>query len=291
MQVRLLISVFVCFFLVLGSSGLWAQPGQLQESLPLKSRILGKDVRYSVLLPAGYTSSSRRYPVLYLLHGLGDDETGWTQMGEVEKIVEQTAAAPMIIIMPGAGKTWYMNSANKSIRYEDFISQELIAHVDSLYRTRPEKTFRAIAGLSMGGYGTLLLAMKHAELFSSAAALSAAVFTNEEIVAMKPEDYQRRFSLMMPTQLTGKQRLSEHYQAFSIFSLVEKQPLTALKSVRYYIDCGDDDHLIKANMALHSALLDKGIAHEFRVHDGGHTWSYWREALPKVLAFVSQSFR
>ncbi|MDQ1086622.1 alpha/beta hydrolase family protein [Siphonobacter sp. SORGH_AS_1065] len=282
--------IVIILFLLISSPAVFGQKGHLQESLPLKSSILGKVVNYSILLPEGYETTNRRYPVLYLLHGLGDDETGWTQMGEVERIVEETKAVPMIIVMPNAEKTWYMNSADGKIRYEDFFIKELIPYIDSTYRSRPQKNYRAIAGLSMGGYGTLLLATKHPEYFAAAAPLSAAVFTDEEIVTMKPEDYQRRFGKVMPTELKGKNRLSDHWQQFSIFNLVQKQPVESLKSVRYYIDCGDDDHLIRANMALHTTLLDKTIPHEFRVHDGGHTWTYWREALPKVLGFVSQSF-
>ncbi len=279
--------IFVALLLV--SSFCSAQQGLLRESLSLPSKILGREVRYSILLPAEYEATNRKYPVLYLLHGFGDDETAWTQRGEVEKIAAASVAGPMIIVMPDAGKTWYMNSSDGNIRYEDFFVNELIAHIDSSYRTRSQKGFRAIAGLSMGGYGSLLLALKHPELFAAAAPLSAAVFTDEEMITMKPEDFKRRFSLMMPETLTGKDRLKP-YQHSSVFTLVRTKPLASLSSLRWYIDCGDDDHLIRANMALHSALLDQNVSHEFRVYDGGHTWTYWRKALPKVLDFVGKSF-
>ncbi len=275
--------------LVLISSFCSAQQGLLRESLSLPSKILGREVRYSVLLPADYEATNRKYPVLYLLHGFGDDETAWTQQGEVEKIVAASLAGPMIIVMPDAGKTWYINSSDGKIRYEDFFVNEFMAHIDSSYRTRSQKNYRAIAGLSMGGYGSLLLALKHPELFVAVAPLSAAVFTDEEMIDMKPEDFKRRFSLMMPETLTGKDRLKQ-YQNASVFTLVKTKPLHSLTSLRYYIDCGDDDHLIRANMALHAALLDQKVTHEFRVHDGGHTWTYWRKALPKVLDFVDKSF-
>lgn len=272
----------------------YAQRGSLRESLSLPSTTLGRPVQYSLFLPEGYEAGSRKYPVLYLLHGFGDDETGWTQMGDVETIASQAMASgqvpPMIIVMPDAGKSWYVNSADGKNRYEDFFVNELIPHIDSSYRTRTSKQFRAIAGLSMGGYGTLLLASKHTELFSAAAPLSAAVFTDAEVVAMPEADWKRRFTNVYPMQQKGKERLSKDWNQNSIFKILETTSPDALKSVRFYVDCGDDDHLIKGNMSLHAAMLDRNISHQFRVRDGGHTWIYWRTALPEVLNFVSQGF-
>ncbi|OZI07860.1 esterase [Siphonobacter sp. BAB-5385] len=273
---------------------LHAQRGSLRESLSLSSTTLGRPVQYSLFLPEGYEAGNRKYPVLYLLHGFGDDETGWTQMGDVETIASQAMASgqvpPMIIVMPDAGKSWYVNSADGKNRYEDFFVNELIPHIDSTYRTRTDKQFRAIAGLSMGGYGTLLLASKHTELFSAAAPLSAAVFTDAEVVSMPEADWKRRFTNVYPTQQKGKERLSKDWNQNSIFKILETTSPDALKSVRFYVDCGDDDHLIKGNMSLHATMLDRNIPHQFRVRDGGHTWIYWRTALPEVLNFVSQGF-
>jgi S-formylglutathione hydrolase FrmB len=252
-------------------------------------------VEYSIYLPADYDKSNRRYPVLYLLHGYTDDETGWTQFGEAQVIADRLTqsgeAAPMIIVMPDGGVTWYLNSYDGKIKYEDFFVKELIPYVDATYRTRTTKQYRAIAGLSMGGYGTLLMATKHPDLFSAAAPLSSGVFTDEEIMNADERTWNVVLGeLYGKKDLTGKDRLTEHYYKNSILKIIETGNADELKKVRYYIDCGDKDFLIKGNMAIHSALIDKKIPHEFRVREGVHNWTYWRTALPEVLKFVSESF-
>ncbi|MCC6459312.1 MAG: esterase family protein [Saprospiraceae bacterium] len=271
-----------------------AQNGMVKESLRLKSAILGTEVEYSIYLPAGYDQSNRRYPVLYLLHGYTDDETGWTQFGEAQHIADQTIAsgdAPaMLIVMPDAGVSWYVNSADGKVRYEDFFVQELIPHIDASYRTRTAREFRAVAGLSMGGHGSLIMAMKHPDLFVAAAPLSAGIFTEQELTNMPDDDWNHVFGPPYGAGLKGPERLTAHMAQNWILKIVENTGAEALKRVRYYIDCGDGDFLIKGNMALHALLIDKGVPHEFRVRDGEHNWPYWRSALPEVLKFVGESF-
>lgn len=270
-----------------------AQQGTIKESLIVKSKVLGREVKYSIYLPADY-GTSRRYPVLYLLHGLGDNETGWTQFGEVKQIADKQTnngeSTPMIIAMPDGGRGWYINAADGTSRYEDFFINEFIPFVDSLYQTRSEKRYRAIAGLSMGGFGTCIMSMKHSDLFAAAAPLSGGIFTNDEIVNMPDENWNGAFAIPYGKNSKGKDRLSEHYKNNSILDIVSKKSTDELKKVRYYIDCGDKDFLIKGNMALHAALIDKKVPHEFRVRGGIHNWPYWRSALPEVLVFVSESF-
>jgi enterochelin esterase-like enzyme len=272
----------------------FSQTGILKESLKVKSATLGKEVEYCIYLPSDYETSSRRYPVLYLLHGYSDDETGWTQFGEAHLIADRTIASgeapPMIIVMPDAGVSWYVNSADGKVMYEDFFIKELIPFVDSTYRTRSAKEFRAVAGLSMGGHGSLIMAMKHPELFAAAAPLSAGIITEDEIVTMPDDNWDNVFGPPFGKGLKGKERLTAHLQQNWILKMVENTQTDDLKKVRYYIDCGDDDFLIKGNMALHAALIDKKVPHEFRVRDGGHDWTYWRTALPEVLKFVGESF-
>lgn len=271
-----------------------AQQGLIKESLKVKSAILGKEMEYSIYLPADYEKTNRSYPVLYLLHGYSDDETGWTQFGEAQHIADKAInggdAPAMIIVMPDAGVTFYMNSADGKAKYEDFFIQEFIPHIESSYRIRAKKEFRAVAGLSMGGFGTMLLATKHTDLFVAAAPLSGAFWTDEEISAMPAERWDGLFANLFGKAAPGKERLSEHWYKNSILKIIETTPVEKLKTVKYYIDCGDDDFLIKGNMHLHAAMTDKGIPHEFRVRDGGHTWVYWRTALPEVMKFVGQSF-
>lgn len=269
-----------------------AQTSIIKESLKIKSAILGKEVEYSIYLPADY--DTRKFPVLYLLHGFGDDETGWTQFGEVKHIAdkqtEKGEMTPMIIAMPDGGVSWYVNSADGKGKYEDFFINEFIPFIDANYKTRTEKRYRAISGLSMGGFGTSIMAMKHPDLFSSAAPLSAGIFTAEEIMAMPDENWARALAIPYGKDLKGKDRISAHYLNNSILDIVAKTSSDELKKVRYYIDCGDKDFLIKGNMALHAVLIDKKVPHEFRVRNGIHNWPYWRTALPEVFSFVSESF-
>jgi len=267
--------------------------GVLKESLSIHSAILNRSVNYSIYLPEHYDSGNRKYPVLYLLHGYTDNETGWTQYGEVsgiaDKAISTGEATPMIIAMPDAGVTWYINESSGKERYEDFFIQEFIPYIDSIYRTRKTKQFRAVSGLSMGGFGTLIYSMKHPELFSAAAPLSAAVWTDEQFIQYPDSSYTKTFEhLYGPAK--GKERINTHYQKNSILNIVNTSSPKQFDGIRFYIDCGDKDFLIKGNMALHAAMIDKKIDHEFRVRSGVHDWKYWRTALPEVLKFVSESF-
>jgi S-formylglutathione hydrolase FrmB len=271
----------------------FAQGGNILESKTLESEILGKTVEYSVYLPASFHSSQRSYPVLYLLHGYTDDETGWSQFGEVKKIAEQyendVDVTEMIIAMPDAGLDWYVNSYDGKTRYEDFFIQEFIPHIEQTYRGKAKKQFRAVAGLSMGGHGTFIYALKHPEMFAAACPLSAAIWGEDWVLSNKQEDWNRFFGFIFGEN-AGKARVTEHLKNNMAHYLLKSQDVENLKTVKWYIDCGDDDFLIQGNMDVHKIMLEREIPHEFRVRDGGHTWSYWRSALPEVLKFVSQSF-
>jgi len=260
----------------------------------MESDILGKEVSFSIYLPPDYEESSRSYPVLYLLHGYSDDETGWTQFGEVKNIMDQhvqkTSVTPMIIAMPDAGVSWYINSHDDSVRYEDFMVEEFITHIEKKYRTRAEKQYRAIAGLSMGGYGSMVLAVKNPGLFAASAPLSAAISTRDDILTMSMDRWNSIYGNRYGRNLEGRERLTDHYKKNSVLDIIKNSEPDSLKKVRYYIDCGDDDFLIRGNMETHRVMLDQEIPHEFRVRDGAHNWTYWRTALPEVLKFVSESF-
>src|SRR5690554_3163952 len=171
--------VVVILFLMFTWKTSFSQAGKVFDNLSLTSKILNGERKFSVYLPPDYETSNRSYPVLYLLHGAGDDHTGWVQFGEVLHIADQAIkegiATPMIIIMPdaNAGQMGYFNSIKGDWNYEDFFFQELMPHVEKTYRIKAEKRYRAIAGLSMGGGGTFMYALHRPDLFSSACPLSA----------------------------------------------------------------------------------------------------------------------
>ena len=267
--------------------------GQVLEGLKLQSPLLGREVKFAVYLPPDYAASTRRYPVVYLLHGYSDDESGWIQFGEVQMAADRAIAAreipPMIIVMPDGGVAWYMNDYQGKVRWEDMFVQEFIPLIDKTYRTRAAREFRGVSGLSMGGWGSLLLSMRHPDLFAACAAFSAAVWTEEEAAAMAGPNYDRMFAALFGP-MPGPGQVTDHFKTYNPLNMARTKPEAELKKVRYYIDCGDDDFLIKGNCFLHLALLERKIPHEFRVRDGAHTWSYWRTGIVDGLKFIGQSF-
>lgn len=268
-----------------------AQHGTVHDNLSITSEILDSEKQYAVYLPPDYASSERSYPVLYLLHGGGDDQTGWVQFGEVLHIADQAIqegkATPMVIIMPDAstGQRGYFNDIANTWRYEDFFFEELMPYVEEKFRIKSEKRYRAVAGLSMGGGGSFMYALHRPDLFSSAAPLSAS--TGSRSVEQYKGTMERR-----GIDIAGisDAQIEEYVNRHNAISLIESLPVDDIKSVRWFIDCGDDDFLYEGNSLVHIALRKREIPHEFRVRDGGHTWTYWRESLPVVLEFISQRF-
>jgi enterochelin esterase-like enzyme len=268
--------------------------GFVKEKQVIKSALLNREVHYSIFLPSDYYSSERAYPVTYLLHGYGDADDGWIQFGEVNRLADDAIKAgkipPMIIVTPDGFTSFYINAADGSFNYEDFFIKELIPHIEKTYKVKAEKRFRGIAGLSMGGYGSLLYALKYPNLFAAAAPLSAAVWTDKDIINLNENMFNGLFDNSMGKNLKGKDRLTAAWLSNSPLGLIEKKTLEELSSVRYWIDCGDDDFLTIGNAELHIALTNKNVPHEFRMKDGAHNWTYWRTGIIDALSFIGDSF-
>lgn len=268
----------------------FSQTGKVLESLKFESKKVAYPVEYSIYLPPDYESSNRSYPVLYLLHGYSDDETGWIQFGEANMIADKGIYngdyPPCIIVMPDGKVSWYVNSFDGKDMWEDMFIQEFIPFIEKQYRIRSQKEFRAIAGLSMGGYGALSLSMRNPDLFSSCVAMSSGTFTDEEVIGDKT--YDRYFGNIYGQKTDVS--VSEHWKAYSPLYLLDSVDKEKLKSIRFYIDCGDDDFLYKGNSALHVKMRDLDIPHEYRVRQGGHEWDYWRTGLYDGLKFISEKF-
>ena len=266
------------------------QHGTVHDAMMVHSDILDMDRKFAVYLPPDYETSNRSYPVLYLLHGAGDDQTGWVQFGEVlhiaDKAINAGEATPMIIIMPDAntGQRGYFNSPDGTWRYEDFFFEELMPYVEKTYRIKSDKRYRAVAGLSMGGGGSFMYALHHPELFSSACPLSAYVG------ALDFDQYKERAARNEANKDLSEDALRSHWQQHNAVELVKSMDAEDIKSVRWFIDCGDDDFLYEGNSLIHIEMRKKEIPHEYRVRDGGHRWTYWRTSLPVVLSFVSDAF-
>jgi len=275
------------FFLYFVSN---AQYGKVMDDLSLPSKILKGERKFAVYLPPNYDSSSRSYPVLYLLHGYTDDHTGWIQFGEVLHIADRAIlsgeSTAMIIVMPDAdtGGAGYTNALSGKWNYEDFFFEEFMPHIEERFRIKKDKRFRVIAGLSMGGGGSFIYALRRLDLFSSAAPLSASLGP-QSLEEMKD------FTYLGYTSSNHNQKDFERYSnRNNPLQLVENMEAKDLNSVRWYIDCGDDDFLYKSNSLMHIKMRGKNVKHEFRIRDGGHSWSYWRASLPKVLEFISDHF-
>jgi Enterochelin esterase and related enzymes len=278
-----LASIFICNIAI-------AQNGNVFETRTVKSAILKADRNYSIYLPAGYDETDRSYPVLYLLHGSGDDHTGWLQFGQTQHIADKTIAeglaGPMIIVMPDAntGRRGYFNDIKGDFDYEDFFFKELIPHIEKTYRVKTERRYRAIAGLSMGGGGTIFYALHRPDMFAAAAPLSASTGSWEL------DQYKQR---QRNNENITDAQLEQHFKRHSIEGILDsatEDELKQIKSIRWYISCGDDDFLYEGNARMHITFRKKEIPHEYRVKDGGHTWTYWRMELPLVMEFVSKSF-
>jgi enterochelin esterase-like enzyme len=280
--------VFVLMLCLCLSSFIMSQSGKVFDNLSVKSKILNMDRKYAIYLPPDYETSQRAYPVLYLLHGGGDDQTGWVQFGEVQyiadKAIREGTATPMIIVMPDAntGRRGFSNDVTNTWRYEDFFFQEFMPAIEKTYRIKADKHYRAISGLSMGGDGTFTYALHHPELFSAACPLSAGTGpANLDSVRARI----RRDNISV-----SDSAITAFYKRQSVLELVNNMPDSLKKSVRWYIDCGDDDFLYEGNCLVHIAMRKKEIPHEFRTRDGAHNWTYWRAALPVVLEFISMPF-
>jgi S-formylglutathione hydrolase FrmB len=270
------------------------QPGKVVEQLTVKSAVLNRPVKYTVYLPGDYETSQRTYPVVYLLHGFTDDHTGWLQFGEInryaDKAIQEGTIPPMIIVMPNGDSSFYINAYDGKENYEDFFIKEFMPAIEKTYRIKAEKRYRGVAGLSMGGYGSLIYALKYPDLFAAAAPLSAAVSDDSAVVKMNDWSWDTIFGPLYGRGLKGSARLSKAWYDNSVLKIVETKTANDLKKVRYWIDCGDDDFLIKGNCLLHIALTEKGIPHEFRVREGAHNWTYWRTGITDALQFIGDSF-
>jgi S-formylglutathione hydrolase FrmB len=269
--------------------------GIVREGLTIDSQVLGKPVRYTIYLPYDYETSTRSYPAIYMLHGNRADDTSWVCFGEANLTADENISTrtvpPVILVMPDGGSSRYINNHDRSVCYEDFFFQEFIPEIESQYRIKPQKWFRGILGLSMGGYGALVYALKHPDLFCACVAFSASIYTDEMIISMTDEQWSSNRASAHGAGLKGESRLTEHYKSYDPFRLIQNADPETLKTVKLYLDCGDKDFRNDGCATFHILLRRKKVLHEYRVRDGGHTWSYWRSGLGDGLKFIGNTFR
>lgn len=270
---------------------------RILESLSMHSNLLDQEVKYSLILPEGYFSSNQNYPVVYLLHGLGDDETSWLEYSKLSQMADQAvqdgSIIPMIYVMPQGFRSYYVNDYAGVFPYQDMFVQELIPFIDSCYRTKRDGKYRATMGYSMGGFGALILPLKFPDFFSACVPLSISIRTDEQYMNEDPLEWSEQWGrLFGGVGKTGNERITGYYKENSPFHIIAKSDPDIWKSLRIYIDNGDDERtLALSNEELHILLREKNIKHEFRVRNGGHDFSYWNAAIPNGLKFISDSFQ
>ncbi|MHB1104998.1 MAG: alpha/beta hydrolase-fold protein [Lutibacter sp.] len=266
------------------------------EGLTMNSKLLNVDVKYSIILPEDYDSSNKSYPVVYLLHGLGDNESSWLEYGRVNHYADNAVKCgeivPMIFIMPQGFRSYYVNDYAGKFLYEDMFTKELVPFIDASYRTIPNKEHRATMGYSMGGFGALILPLKNPDLFTISVPLSISVRTDEQYKIEDTSEWNEQWGRLFGGEGTiGQERITDYYKQHSPFHIFAQSDLTKFKNLKLYIDNGDDEQtLSRSNEELHILLRNRNYPHEFRVRNGGHEFSYWREALPNGLRFISDAF-
>jgi len=264
----------------------------------LNSHILKEVVHYCVYLPAGYDSGApqhpaRRYPVLYFLHGLGDNEQtlfsggGWSLFDDLRK---QHKMGDFLIATPEGRRSFYINSADGSVRYSDFFLQEFLPHIEGKYRVLPGRTGRAISGISMGGYGALRFAFAHPELFSAVSAQSAALITES------PQTLDSALQSESPLvgllgSVFGKPINVPHWNDNSPFVLAQRN-VASLRKTAIYFNCGEDDNygFEKGAAALHDELKKEGVKHKYHAYPGDHSLTYFLSHFDEVMEFHSRAF-
>jgi len=253
------------------------------ETVRLQSKLVNATLPYNVVLPADYESArTTRYPVLYLLHGLTGHYSDWVARTNV---ADYASEYRLIVVMPEGNDGWYTDSATVTTdKYESYILQELLPDVQQRYRTIEARYGRAIAGLSMGGYGAIKFGLKSPQTFVFAASMSGVFgvtrFSDKDI----PNSWQDSVKLFGPVG-------SETRKANDLFDLIKDLSSTRLSSLPYfYFDCGTEDSqlIFPYNRELSALMYEKKIPHEYRELPGDHSWGYWDRQVQEILRIAAQ---
>ncbi|HEX4486179.1 MAG TPA: alpha/beta hydrolase family protein [Terriglobales bacterium] len=273
----------IILLLLLTSSALYGQ--SRVDCNQIESKILHESVHYCVMLPSGY-DSAKLYPVLYYLHGLGDNEQtlfksgGWNLLQDLR---QQHKIGDFLIVAPEGKATFYINSSDKKVLYSDFFLREFMPAIEKKYSTRKDRKSRAISGVSMGGYGALRFAFAHPELFGSVSAQSPALAPK----SAKPGDSFGRFL----GSVFGNPIDVPHWKQNDPFALA-KQNRVRLKTLAIYFNCGRNDEYGFENgvEALHKQLESESVKHEYRLYPGNHGSEYFMRHIDEVMEFHSRIF-
>jgi S-formylglutathione hydrolase FrmB len=270
----------------------YGQQTQIKVALPttvqsykLNSKLMARDMPYRVVLPTNYNNTNEKtfFPVVYLLHGLTGHFDNWTDR---TKLADYAAKYNFIIVTPEGNNGWYTDSASvPNDKYESYIVQELIPEIDKNYRTHKDKKHRVIAGLSMGGYGSIKFGLKYPEMFSLvgsfSGALGAGTWTQKEVGTKGA----------IAESLLGVFGIenSQTRQTNDVFKLVRELPVDKYKTLPFiYVDCGTEDFLYQNNRSFVDLLVEKKIPHEYRELPGKHDWVFWNSQVQEFLRLTER---
>jgi putative tributyrin esterase len=244
------------------------------------SAALGRTMKYRVLLPDGYEGSDERYRALYLLHGLTGDYMDWSTRTDLAAIAR---SVPIVIVMPDGENAWYTNAADRGPRFEDYIADDLVKDVENKYRVIRSRYGRAIAGLSMGGYGALKIGLKRPGIFVAAGGFSSALGVtdpkfDDDMVSFKDQLYRIYGPAGSDTRTSNDILL--------IAGKAKPETAPAL-----YLDCGTSDGLLEESRGLAAILQKRGFSYEYHEVPGAHTWQYWNRRIEIFLPWLMRAFR
>jgi len=274
-----------------------AEEFRVQESLHFKSTILNKEIAYSIVLPADYFVSGKSYPVIYFLHGLGDDETSWLEYGQIEqymdRMVDEGTISSFINIIPQGFRSYFSNFYSGDFAYQDMFVQELVPFIDTHYRTLSVANKRAVMGYSMGGFGALILPLKYPEIFGVSIPLSASIRTDKQYIDEDQKGWDQQWGKIFGAEgATGSERISDYYQKNSPFHIIRNMKPENLNPVAFFIENGDKENtLCRSNEELHMLMVEKNIPHIYNVRAGGHDFQFWCESIPEAFRFADCLFQ
>jgi putative tributyrin esterase len=280
---KLQLSLILIFLLPLT---IWAQRDPPVDRFEINSSLLGRSIDYRILYPVQYQypdKREKRFPVLYLLHGVTGHSSDWIDR---TRIALYATRYDLFIVMIEGGNGWYTDSASvPADKYESYILQELVPDVEKRFRVSQERDGRAIAGLSMGGYGAFKFALKNPEMFALAASMSgafgAASWTQKDLPNSGPilDSILRTFGpVNSPTRAAN-----------DVFKLVRNVPAERISSLPFfYLDCGTEDFLFPFSRDLATLFVERKIPHEYRQLAGDHNWKYWDQQIEDILKLTAR---
>jgi len=262
-----------------------------------RSTLVNRDLNYAIYLPPSYATSTKKYPVLYFLHGLNENEMRWSTRGgadlALDKLVGEGKIGEFIVALPAVdSQSFYTNARNGGAPWEDVVVKEFIPMVESTYRVNATRATRAISGISMGGYGSLKIAMKHPDMFSAVSAFSAALvpsFDSTAVSGQRLEAFKAIFDRIYGINFAGPQDLT-YWDANNPLTLAKDT--SKLQGLKIYFDCGTEDNygFYDGHKVLDGMLTKASYPHEAHLYPGGHGWDFAKQHIDQSLMFHWKAF-